>query len=165
MQDEINLEWAHLRVVLERYGETLVELYKRNLTESGRPASGALADSLHTVVVAGDTSIGVDLSLLEYWKYIEHGTRPHWAPIDPLREWVQVKRLLPRPMANGKLPTPDQLAHMVQWKIAQEGTQGKNDLGRALEETWARMAQDITDAITLDIEHELDYVLSYLLVP
>ena len=165
MQDGIDLEWRHLREVLERYGETAVALYRQNLTESGRPASGALGDSLRTVVVAGDTEIAVDLSLLEYYKYIEHGTKPHWAPIAPLKEWVQVKKLLPRPLPNGKLPTPTQLAYMVQHKIAQEGTQGKDDLGRALQETWERMAQDISDAITADISEDLDYVLGFLLVP
>lgn len=166
MQDGIDLEWTHLREVLERYGETARELYRQNLTESGRPTTqNSLINSLRTEVVVGETSIAVDLSLLDYYKYIEHGTRPHWAPIAPLKEWVSVKPLLPRPLANGKLPTPTQMAYMVQHKIAKEGTVGKNDLGRALEETWARMAQDISDAITLDIEAELDYVLSYLLVP
>lgn len=170
MQDGIDLEWTHLREVLERYGETARELYRQNLTESGRPTTqNSLINSLRTEVVVGETSIAVDLSLLDYYKYIEHGTRPHWAPIAPLKEWVRVKPLLPRPISGRKLPTPEQLenaaAYAVRWKIHEEGTVGKNDLGRALEETWARMAQDISDAITLDIEAELDYVLSYLLVP
>lgn len=164
MQGEIDIEWRHLEGVLREYGERLVELYRANMVESGRPASGALADSLHTEVVVGDTTIGVDLSLLDYWKYIEHGTRPHWAPIAPLKEWVQVKRILPRPMANGKLPTPTQLAYMVQHKIAMEGTEGKDDLSRALQQTWAELAQRVADAITEDIGDQLDYVLRRLLV-
>ena len=121
MQNEINLEWTHLREVLERYGETAKELYKRNLTESGRPTTqNSLINSLHTEVVVGETSIAVDLSLLPYYKYIEHGTRPHWAPIAPLKEWVSVKPLLPRPLANGKLPTPTQMAYMAhsEYRIA-----------------------------------------------
>ena len=164
MEDGIDIEWTHLEEVLRQYGERLVALYRENMERSGRPASGDLAQSLHTEVVAGDTTIGVDLSLLEYWKYIEHGTSPHWAPIEPLRRWVEVKRMLPRPMANGKLPTPNQLAHMVQWKIAREGTEGKDDLSRALQQTWDEFGQAVADAVTLDISHEIDYVLSYLLV-
>lgn len=163
--DDNGLKWEHLQEVLTRYGQRAVELYRANLTESGRPASGALAESLHTEVIVGDRAIGVDFHVLDYWKYIEHGTRPHWAPIAPLREWVEVKPLLPRPLANGKLPTPTQLAYMVQHKIAREGTQGKDDLGRALQETWDTFARDVSEAVTADIEESLDWVLSYLLVP
>lgn len=155
------LEWPHLQDVLERYGARLVELYKGNMVASGRPASGALADSLRTVVALenGGRTVAVDLSLLEYWKYIEHGTPPHWAPIAPLKEWVVVKPLLPRPMANGKLPTPTQLAYMVQYKIAMEGTEGKNDLERSLEAVWAEMQEAIGDAISEDLAAGLEVIL------
>lgn len=159
------IQWEHLQEVLARYGEKAVDLYRANLQESGRPASGDLSESLHTEVVVGDTSIGVDFHVLDYWKYIEHGTRPHWAPIAPLKRWVEVKPVLPHPMANGKLPTPTQLAYMVQHKIAREGTQGKDDLGRALQETWDTFARDVSEAVTADIAENLDWVLSYLLVP
>ena len=162
--DANDIQWPHLQAVMERYGETWAALYKRNMEESGRPASGALADSIATEVKVDDRSIGVEVSLLEYWKYIEHGTRPHWAPIAPLKEWVRVKPLLPRPMANGKLPTPDQLAYMVRWKIHEEGTEGKDDFSRALQETWAQFAQEVADAVTADIAADLDWVLRMWLV-
>lgn len=169
MQEGIDIEWRHLEGVLREYGERLVELYRANMVESGRPASGALAESLHTEVVVGDTTIAVDLSLLDYWKYIEHGTRPHWAPIGPLKEWVKVKRLLPRP--NDKIPptlslekAQERIAYAVRWKIHEEGTEGKDDLSRALQQTWAELAGRVADAITLDIGESIDYVLRRLLV-
>lgn len=159
------IQWAHLQEVLTRYGEKAVELYRANLQESGRPASGALSESLHTEVVVGDRAIGVDFHVLEYWKYIEHGTRPHWAPIAPLKRWVEVKPLLPRPLASGKLPTTTQLAYMVQHKIAREGTEGRDDLGRALQETWDTFAAAVSEAVTADIAESLVWVFSSSLVP
>lgn len=169
MQGEIDIEWVHLEGVLREYGERVVSLYRENMRESGRPASGALADSLRTEVVAGGTTIAVDLSLLEYWKYIEHGTRPHWAPIGPLKEWVKVKRLLPRP--NSKIPptltlekAQERIAYAVRWKIHEEGTEGKDDLSRSLQQAWAEFAQRVADAVTADIGDNLDYILRRLLV-
>ena len=70
-----------------------------------------------------------------------------------------VKPLLPRPMANGKLPTPTQLAYMVQHKIAMEGTEGKNDLERSLEAVWAEMQEAIGDAISEDLAAGLEVIL------
>lgn len=160
------LEWPHLQDVLERYGARLVELYKANMVESGRPASGALADSLRTVVALenGGRTVAVDLSLLEYWKYIEHGTPPHWAPIAPLKEWVKVKPLLPRP--NSKMPArltleqqQERIAYAVRWKIHEKGTEGKNDLERSLDEVWAEMQEAIGDAISEDLAAGLEVIL------
>lgn len=162
--DKYELEWTALRAVLERYGQRLTELYRANMQQSGRPASGALADSLRTEVVVGERAIAVDLSLLDYWKYIEHGTKPHWAPIAPLKEWVTVKPLLPRPNAKGKLPTPTQLAYMVRWKIHEKGTEGTDDLSRALQQTWEEFAQAVADAVTEDVTADLDWIMRTWLV-
>jgi hypothetical protein len=162
--DKYELEWTALRAVLERYGQRLTDLYRANMRESGRPASGALADSLRTEVVVGERAIAVDLSLLDYWKYIEHGTRPHWPPVDAIREWIRVKPVLPRPDAKGKLPTPNQLAYLIGRKISLEGTQGKDDLSRALQQTWEEFAQAVADAVTEDVTADLDWIMRTWLV-
>lgn len=162
--DKYELEWTALRAVLERYGQRLTDLYRANMQQSGRPASGALADSLRTEVAVGERAIAVDLSLLEYWKYIEHGTRPHWPPVDAIREWIRVKPVLPRPDARGKLPTPNQLAYLIGRKISLEGTQGKDDLARALQQTWEEFAQAVADAITEDVTADLDWIMRTWLV-
>ena len=103
-------EFPRVYEVLERYAEEFIEQYRLNLVESGRPASGRLADSLTYKVDMGANVYAVDISLLDYWKYIESGTRPHWPPVSAIREWIKVKPVIPRPMANGKLPTESQLA-------------------------------------------------------
>lgn len=97
-------EFPKVAEVLERYGREFIEQYKINLVQSGRPASGRLAESLNYQVSIGTNVYAVDISLLDYWKYIESGTRPHWPPVSAIREWIKVKPVIPRPMANGKLP-------------------------------------------------------------
>ena len=102
-------EFPKVYEVLEHYAKEFIEQYRLNLVESGRPASGRLADSLTYKVDMGANVYAVDISLLDYWKYIESGTRPHWPPVSAIREWIKVKPVIPRPMANGKLPTESQL--------------------------------------------------------
>ena len=162
-----DMTWEHTLDVLNRYGERLVALYRENMEESGRPASGRLADSLRTTVSLenGGRTLAVDLSLLDYWKYIEGGTGPHWVPIAALKEWVEVKPVLPRPLANGKLPTTTQLAYMVQHKIAREGTEGRNDLERSLDEVWAEFQEAIGDAVSADLADGLDFILRRWALP
>jgi hypothetical protein len=93
--------------------------------------------------------IGVEVgSPLEYGPYVEWGTKPHWAPIQPLIEWVEQK-IQPHVLAVGinfdsgrALPNKSRknsiilkgdarkravlsLAHAIQCKIAAKGTQGQ----------------------------------------
>ena len=161
-REALGPSWGHLLGVLDRYAERFIALYRENLEYAGRNASRALSDSLSYEVRTEARTIGVDISLLDYWEYIEHGTAPHWVPIQPLKEWVQVKNILPYPKANGKLPTPTELAYMVQHKIAQEGTEGKPNFQSALDAAWAEFEQAIGEAITLDIGEDVDAVLSVL---
>ena len=161
--------WGHLLGVLDRYAERFIALYRENLEYAGRNASRALSDSLSYEVRTEARTIGVDISLLDYWTYIEHGTAPHWAPIQPLRDWVRVKGLAPRPRTGAKVPGPinmekeiNRIAHAVQWKIAQEGTEGKPNFQSALDAAWAEFEDAIGEAISADIGENIDVVLAVL---
>ena len=146
--------------VLERYGKEFIELYKLNLVQSGRPASGKLAESLSYHVNLGTNVYAVDISLLEYWKYIENGTRPHFPPVSAIREWIRVKPVIPRPMANGKLPTESQLAFLIARKISRVGTQGINDFERANAEIFARMEMSLAEAVTEDLQRQVSVIFT-----
>ena len=74
------------------------------------------------------TTIGTDL---EYAAYVHEGTRPHWAPLHALAEWVRVKRLAGRYSSKTKRRLGDSfnrliedysLARSIQLKIAKHGT-------------------------------------------
>lgn len=128
-------DFTELRAVMEEFAARFAERYKANLRESGRPASGALENSIRTEVRAGETRYEVVLSLLEYWKYIERGTKPHWPGIENIRQWIRVKPVIPRPFADGRLPTERELAYLISRKIAREGTEGSHDLAWTQEQT------------------------------
>ena len=154
------IDFPHTSEVLERYGREFIELYKVNLANSGRPASGALVDSLRYNVVLGDAAFAVDIALRDYWKYIEDGTRPHWPPPSAIRHWIDVKPVMPRPFANGKLPSPEQLTFLISRKIATVGTEGSNDFERASNEIFARMEMSIAEAVTEDLNAQVEYIFT-----
>lgn len=151
-------EFPKVYEVLERYGAEFIELYKSNLVASGRPASGRLADSLSYKVDMGANVYAVDISLLDYWKYIESVTRPHWPPVSAIREWIKVKPVIPRPFENGKLPTEDQLAFLIGRKISRVGTEGINDFERANQEIFSRMEMSIAEAVTEDLQRQVSII-------
>ena len=153
-------EFPRVYEVLERYAKEFIEQYRLNLVESGRPASGRLADSLTYKVDMGANVYAVDISLLDYWKYIESGTRPHWPPVSAIREWIKVKPVIPRPMANGKLPTESQLAFLIGRKISRVGTEGINDFERANQEIFSRMEMSIAEAVTEDLQRQVSIIFT-----
>ena len=158
MEENTLNEFPKVAEVLERYGAEFIELYKLNLVQSGRPASGKLAESLSYHVNLGTNVYAVDISLLEYWKYIENGTRPHFPPVSAIREWIRVKPVIPRPLANGKLPTESQLAFLIARKISRVGTEGINDFQRANDEVFARMEMSLAEAVTEDLQRQVSVI-------
>lgn len=73
---------------------------------------GDLAKSVTTDVERSGRDIQMRVGPdAEHAKYVFHGTAPHWAPIAPLKQWVDRK-------LGGGPPNPWQ----VQWSIAQTGT-------------------------------------------
>jgi len=160
METNTLIQFPKTTEVLERYGQEFIELYKRNLVASGRPASGDLINSLRYEVKMDRQAFAVDIHLKDYWKYIEDGTRPHWPPVDAIRRWIEVKPIIPRPMANGKLPTTNQLAYLIGRKISRVGTEGKDDFQRASDEIFNRMEMSIALAVTEDLEAQVALIFT-----
>lgn len=143
------IEWKHLADALREYGEAVLARYREKLIGNGRPTQeNTLVDTAECILEVNGTSYEVSLSLQDYWKYVENGTKPHTPPFSAIRHWVEVKPLLPRPMANGKLPTPNQLAWMVVNKISREGTRGTFDLAESVEELNEEFVSRIMDAMS-----------------
>ena len=160
MEENTLNEFPKVAEVLERYGAEFIELYKSNLVASGRPASGKLAESLSYHVDLGTNVYAVDISLLEYWKYIENGTRPHFPPVSAIRDWIRVKPVIPRPFENGKLPTESQLAFLIARKISRVGTEGTNDFERASKEIFDRMLMSLAEAVTEDLQRQVSVIFT-----
>lgn len=150
--------FQRLAEVLNDFGVAIGEQYKKNLTDSGRNASHALYNSIRSQVSVNGMTYDVELVMEEYWKYIEYGTKPHFPPVSKILEWVRIKPVLPTPMANGKLPTEEQLAWMIAKKIDREGTEGKPDLSDALDSLLDEWEQKISDALDADVSDCFDRV-------
>ena len=133
------IDFDELNAVLTEYGEAVKQQYIDNLKRDGRPASGDLIQSITTRVVTGDREWVVEMSLKDYWKYIEYGTRGWYTgntsrkfpPPSAILRWIQVKPVLPRPDAKGRIPSPKSLAYLIGRKIRDFGTRGRADLTEA----------------------------------
>lgn len=152
--------WEHTQKVLDTIGKQLVMQYRQALQDKDiNTTEHSLSDSVKYEIDMGERWIEVNLSLLDYWKYIEYGTRPHWAPKAPIERWIEVKPLLPVPDRNGRLLTPKQQAYLVRRKIAQYGTEAKNPLSESLKEVTDRFNEALEEAITKDVSDSIDLIL------
>ena len=144
------LTMPHVEAVLHEYAETVRDLYKEKLVEADRLASEDLYNSVEAQVVVNGTEYLVQVRALDYWKYVEWDTKPHWPPVQSLLRWIRVKPVLPR--AGGSVPRPEQLAYLIGRKIAREGTKGSHDLALASTETNRRFRDDINEALAQDAQ-------------
>lgn len=144
------LTMPHVEAVLHEYAETVRDLYKEKLVEADRLASEDLYNSIEAQVVVNGTEYLVQVRALDYWKYVEWDTKPHWPPVQSLLRWIRVKPVLPR--SGGSVPRPEQLAYLIGRKIAREGTKGSHDLALASTETNRRFRDAITDALAQDAQ-------------
>lgn len=144
------LEFNNVRNVLNDFGRFLVEEYQDNLILEDAIASKTLYNSLQYKVENGNNSFEVKLSLEDYWKYIENGRKPGSA----IKRWIEIKPVLPRPMANGQLPTTAQLAYLISRKIGLEGIKPRPILQKSIDDVFEVMREFLEEALCKDIESE-----------
>lgn len=150
VEDRI-MKWENLGKVLEEYAVKLRNTYQDNLINSDSLASGKLLNSVEYIIEKDNMHISVALQLEDYWKYVEYDTKPHFPPVDKIKEWISVKPILPD-NRFGKLPTPDQLAFLIGRKISLSGTTGTNDLHNAVDAINSEFMDRIEDAISKDVD-------------
>ena len=148
--DEL-LNTDNLQKVLEEYAVAVRNLYQDRLILHDRIASGKLLNDINAHVEYDGQTYEVQLDLWNYWRYIEMDTEPHWPPPSAILKWIQIKPVLPRPMKNGKLPTPQQLAYLIGRKIAVFGTKGIPDLTDSVEDMNKAFRERIAAALAQDM--------------
>lgn len=133
---------------------------KDTIANNGSNASGKLSQSIKGKVKQNGKWLEVSISLEDYWKYIEYGTRPHFPPINAIKQWIKVKPILPRPLSNGKLPTTDQLAFLIGRKISKVGTKPRPFLQKSISEfdLVSKMYKIVTDEIEKQLEKEINTI-------
>lgn len=158
------MDFEELNKVLEEYRVFVEQQYKDNLIRDGRPASGALIDSIRTEVRFDGTTYEVTMYLQDYWKYIEEGTKGRktgnpsrkFPPVDKILSWVQVKPNLPKP---GTLEEQMKYARRIAGKIMWYGTKGKPSLEDAKRTAMDEFGDRIASALGRDITYYIVKVL------
>ena len=154
-------EYPNLERVLKEMGAKMQQ-YMREKLENHTPfktnASYNLSNSINYLVEKDGQNYEVSISLEDYWKYVEYGTQPHWVPIKPLKEWVLVKPVIPQ-VRDGKLPTVDQLAYAVKWKIHEEGTEPQKFFWNSVDEAVEDFEEAVGQAVAKDIDRNVDLML------
>lgn len=154
-----SLTFPHLEQVLGEMAESMRENYKDRLTMSSRIASGELQDSISARVEHNGTKYDVVFDLLDYWKWVENDTKPHWMPSGALLRWIRLKPIIPREDANGRIPSAKSLDYLIRRKIAREGTKGSHDLRESTEQTINVYAERLKEAFAEDVGYSIESLL------
>ena len=149
MAELLNLD--RVRSVLVEFAEETASLYRGNLTRDNSNASGRLFSSVSCRVEQDGTAFLVIMRMEDYWRNLEEGTRPHWPPVSAILKWIQVKPVIPRPDARGRIPTQKQLAFLISRKIARVGTEGRHGLRDAKQHAFDLFRQRLADALAMDV--------------
>lgn len=163
---EQSIKWDKTKNVLERYGKSLVGRYRDELAQNNRNASSRLTNTIKSEVKASETVISVELTLQDYWYYVEHGRKAgKMPPIKKIEKWIKDKHI---PVSSseetqqkkGKLKRKKRikvsekrhrLAFAIARKIAREGTKGTHSLQNASEETYNDFKTLLERAIAEDV--------------
>lgn len=152
------MEFTNVIQFLNDFGKELADKNKRNLVNDDAVASGKLLNSIRYIFNKNNTSFEISMEMAEYWKYVENGRKSgKFPPISAIREWVNVKRVIPRPY-NGKLPTENQLAFLIARSISKKGIKPKPIFNDTLDDAMNDFENGLEDAFTKDVENEMDKI-------
>ena len=151
--------WEKTYEVLKDYAIELRNTLQDSYITDDRIATGDLLNSVEYIIEKDDRQIEVSLQLKEWWKYVEEDTKPHFPPPDAMLNYIKAKPILPKPDRNGKLPTPNQLAYLIGRKISEVGTTGTHNVRDTVRLMNERYEEKIGQAISEDINNELDVIL------
>ncbi len=144
------IKWTRLHKVLEEYGNRFIQLAKDKMGMNKSYATGELADTMETVVEINDEYFKVSIKLQDYWYYVENGTKPHFPPLQAIKEWVEVKGITPEER-NGYTPSIEQLPYMIQKSIGKYGTEAHPFFNENKEIVYKEFENNIIYAIDEDI--------------
>lgn len=154
------LMFPNIERVLKEYADSVGDTYRSYMQLGGKDASGKLSQSAKAEVRHGGNRYEVVMHLEEYWKYVEYGRKPgKFPPPDKIREWVEIKPVIPRPMKNGKLPTVEQLSYLIGRKIAIKGIPPSPVLATTTRTLNEEFFDKIYEAIRLDVSNAVKTII------
>lgn len=153
------LTFPNLEKAINDFIDDFVNTYKGLLIRDNKKATGDLIRSIKPIEIQFETNkYSGSISLAYYWKYVEYGRRPgKFPPPNKILDWIKIKPVIPRPV-NGIKPTEKQLAFLISRKIARDGIEAGNQFKEALDLTWAKNKNKISDAISIDLQSNIDLI-------
>lgn len=161
-KNDLTSLFPNLVEVLDAYGKTLVERYREGLIDGDHIATGNLFNSVSSEVTLNGQSFIVEFRMPEYGEYLEQGTKPHFPPLTAIENWIRAKRIVPRQDTQGKLPTEKQLSYLIARKISEEGTPATHLWEKANALTFNEWNKLIDEAISMDLNENLEEILQTL---
>ena len=160
------MEWENTKLILDTFGKQFIDAYRAGLDAKDANASMGLYNSLNFEIKIGEQSIGLDILLNDYWKYLEYGCKgsaisypeayypAHFPPTSAIEEWIRIKPVIPE-QRNGKLPTQKQLAFLIARSIHEKGIEPRFIFRDAGESVWEQLKDALEDAITKDVNNNI----------
>ena len=157
--NEYEIQLIEVRKVLTEYKTRFEELIKTKIQKKDKIASGNLLANISTKIEVDGSVYTVILNSLDYLKYLETGTKPHWPPTKPILKWIKDKRLPTREYTGDKsLPTEKQLTYLVRRKIAKEGTEPNYIIAETIEELNEIYLKRLQEALEIDIYNAMPLI-------
>lgn len=130
---------SNVSEVLRQYAGLYLQRIQEGLNENGAIASGSLGESIAVTIKPQ----GFDVTMLDYWEYVDEG-RPagKFPPISKIEEWLTYPSVKDR-LTFGREDLFDEskrkgLAFIIARKIANKGTKGNEFVTNVVE-------SDLTD--------------------
>ena len=157
--NEYEIQLIEVRKVLTEYRIRFEELIRTKIQKKDKIASGNLLANISTKIEVDGSVYTVILNSLDYLKYLETGTKPHWPPTKPILKWIKDKRLPTREYTGDKsLPTEKQLTYLVRRKIAKEGTEPNYIIAETIEELNEIYLKRLQEALEIDIYNAMPLI-------
>ena len=145
--------------VLSEYALRYEELIKRKIQDEDMVATGNLLASISTEVEVDGVLYKVVLNSLEYIRFLETGTKPHFPPQEPIIKWIRAKKLPTSDYCGGDLPTEKQLAYLIQRKIGLYGTEARPIVATTAKELNEQFIPRLVDALRMDIQSSIPSII------
>lgn len=131
--------------------------FRQAMIDSDHLVTGEMANSMkwETTIISNGYLITISLKDYAYW--LENGRKPgKFPPVNKIKEWVRARRILPRPLPNGKLPTENQLAYLIGRKISKVGTKPTHLIENTMSDFQLlnKLLNKLADELQKEIEKE-----------
>ena len=145
----------HFVDVLEEYMDNAYILFDRQFKRDKRSASGETLRKLDFKLNVKSDEYIVTFYAPDYYEYVEEGRKAgKMPPREAILKWIQVKKILPKPDKNGKLPSTETLAFLIARAIGKHGT--IKDKGYKGGEYLADTVEEINDKYLPKLQEALE---------